>query len=99
MYLYANRRTMRGSGPDTVAPGEFPRYLVHSRPQESADSGWAVFVGDETQADADDASNFQVNATTTLTDAHPALRQVIAVGVTGSWEWDATTERYVRLSD
>ena len=53
----------------------------------------------ETQADADESSNFQVNLTTTLTDAHPALRQVIRVGVTGSWEWNATTASFVRLPD
>jgi hypothetical protein len=94
LYLIANKRTMRGTGGAT-GPGELPGYLYWEPPSEPADSGWRVFVGDETQDEADDPDNFQINAVETLTRHHPALQQVIAVGVTGAWAWDERTTRYV----
>jgi hypothetical protein len=87
---------MVGNSPDTVGPGEFPAYLYWEPPDAPTDSGWRVFTGLETQADADDASNFQVNAVETLTD-HPQLRQVIALGVRGAWEWSPELGRYTEV--
>jgi hypothetical protein len=94
-YLYANRRLVAGNAPEPVLAGEFPKYLYWEQPDDPADSGWRVFTGDETQADADEPGNFQINAVETLTDVHPQLLQVIAVGTRGAWEWDSKAGRYL----
>lgn len=94
MYVIASKRTMRGTGTDTEA-GEFPGYVYWEPPDEPADSGWRVLVGDETQEDADDPDAFQVNAVETLTTFHPELRQILRAGVRGTWVWNAHARRYV----
>jgi hypothetical protein len=58
-----------------------------------------VLVGDETQEDADDPEMFQVNAVETLTRIHPALRQIVAVGVRGAWIWAENERCYVTVDD
>jgi len=99
MFLYANKRTMVGTSPETVGPGEFPRYVYWETPDSPQDSGWRVFLGSETQADADDSSNFQINAVETLTTYHPALRQIIALGSRGAWEWSDEKGSYIETHD
>ncbi len=64
---------MVGDSPATVGGGEFPRYAYWETPEETADSGWRVFIGMETQVDADDPSNFQMNAVEMLTTYHQPL--------------------------
>lgn len=79
--------------------GSDPGYLYREEPNDRWDSGWRVFVGDETQADADNAENFQLNRLDTLTAEHPRLLELFRDGVSGSFEWDQTSGRYVRLPD
>jgi hypothetical protein len=74
-------------------------YLYWEEPGEPWDSGWRVFVGDETQADADDPSNFQINALETLLAEHPALASLFVEGRRGSWEWDSELQNYRPAAD
>lgn len=79
-----------------VMSGAIPGYLYWEEPEPEAkwDSGWRVFVGDETQTDADDPSNFQINAIETLVAQHPALGSVFVEGRRGSWKWDSQLGTY-----
>lgn len=98
---YAITRTtlIRGVAPDPIVAGEFPRRLYWEQPDKPGDSGWRVFSGIETQADADDPKNFQINAVSTLIAVHPQLAQVLAPGVRGAWEWNGAKARYDEVSD
>lgn len=95
LYLYANRPLISGVAPEPVVAGAFPKYLCWEQPDDPSDSGWRVFAGDETQPDADEPGNFQINAVGTFPDVHPQLLQVITVGTRGAWEWDSKVGRYV----
>jgi hypothetical protein len=97
LYLISNKRTMVGDSPATTGPGVFPRYAYWETPDEVADSGWRVFTGLETQSDADDSTNFQVNAVETLIIHHPALAQILRQGVRGAWEWNDDLGIYVQI--
>jgi hypothetical protein len=97
LYVIANKRVVQGHDVGTLAPGEFPRYVRWDEPTEPADSGWVLLVGDETQADADDPGNFQINAMETVCAVHPPLRQLLRCEVSGEWEWSDTTQRYEQL--
>src|SRR4051812_24073144 len=94
-YLIARRTLVRGVAPEPVVEGEFPRYLYREAPDGPGDSGWRVFSGNETQEDADDPSNFQINAVSTMLAVHPQLSQLLIPGVTGAWEWSDEQGRYV----
>jgi hypothetical protein len=100
LYAFVNKRIVRGYDPGSLAPGELPRYVRWDEPTEPADSGWVLFVGDETQADADDPDNFQLNALGTVRAVHPQLRQLFRSGVSGEWEWEwsEAAQRYEKLS-
>lgn len=95
-YVIANRALCHAGAPGQVLPGEFPRYLYREMPDEPADSGWRVFTGTETQADADEPSNFLLTAASTLVRAHPQLSEVLAAGRDGAWEWDDAIGRYAQ---
>lgn len=97
-YAIARTSLIRGMAPDPVLPGDFPRWLYWEQPDHPGDSGWRVFSGIETQADAEDPKNFQINAVSTLIAVHPQLRQVLAPGVRGAWEWNDSKARYVEVS-
>lgn len=97
LYVVANKRVVRGHDVQTLAPGDFPRYVRWDPPTEPADSGWVLFVGDETQADADDPDTFQINALGTVLAVHPQLRQILRAGVSGQWEWQDAAQRYELL--
>lgn len=88
---------MRGHDVGTLAPGEFPRYVRWDPPIEPADSGWVLFVGDETQADADNLDTFRINKLGTVRAVHPQLRQLFRAGVSGEWEWQDAAQRYELL--
>jgi hypothetical protein len=79
--------------------GADPGYVYWERPEDPWDSGWRVFVGDETQADADTPENFQINRLDALVGEHPRLAQLFTVGNSGFYEWDSTTASYRRLAD
>ena len=98
-YAYARTTRIRGVAPDPILAGEFPRRLYWEQPDGPGDSGWRVFSGTETQADADDPKNFPINAVSTLIAVHPQLAQVLAPGVRGAWEWNDSKVRYVEVSD
>ena len=97
LYVFANKQLVQGHDVGSLAPGEFPRYVRWDEPTEPADSGWVLFVGDETQADADDPSNFQINAVGTVRAVHPQLRQLLRSGMSGEWEWSDATRLYLQL--
>jgi len=98
-YVFANKSLIKGVAPEPVVAGEFPRYLYREQPDDPQDSGWRVFTGSETQEDADDPDNFQVNAVSTLLMVHPQLAQVLAPGVSGAWKWSDDQARYVEVGD
>ena len=98
-YAYARTSLIRGVAPDPIVAGEFPRRLYWEQPDAPGDSGWRVFSGTETQADADDPKNFQINAVSTLVTVHPQLAQVLAPGVRGAWEWNDAKARYDEVTD
>ena len=93
-YALVNRRIMVGDSPETVGPGERPGYLYREAGDDPSDSGWRVFLGTETQEDADNADNFQISGLETLATHHPLLRPILAAK-SGGWEWDDEAERYV----
>ena len=82
-----------------VMSGSKAGYLYWEKPNEPWDSGWRAFVGDETQADVDDPSNFQINALETLLTEHPALESLFVEGRRGSWEWDPQLPVYRPAAD
>jgi hypothetical protein len=94
-YAFVNKRVVRGVAPGPVTAGDFPRYVYWEEPDGPGDSGWRIFTGAETQADADDPSNFQVSAIATLLTVHPQLAQVISAGKRGAWEWQDGVSQYV----
>jgi hypothetical protein len=77
-----------------VLSGETPGYVYWEQPDEAWDSGWRLFVGDETQADADEPTNFQINALETLLAEHPALASLFVEGERGRWDWDPQLQSY-----
>jgi hypothetical protein len=74
--------------------GSTPGYVYWEEPDAPWDSGWRVFVGDETQVEADEPANFQINALEALVAKHPALGSLFAEGKRGRWEWDIELECY-----
>ena len=98
-YVFANKRLISGVAPEPVVAGEFPRYLYREQPDGPGDSGWRIFTGSESQAEADDPDNFQVNAVATLLAVHPQLAQVVKEGVGGAWEWSEADARYIEVTD
>lgn len=90
---------MVGQSPGPVGPGEFPGYVYWEPPDNTADSGWRVFVGDETQEEANDPDACELDAVETLTTHHPQLRQVIGRGVTGAWDWSVEQGVYVKIAE
>lgn len=82
-----------------VMDGAEPHYVYWEEPEEQWDSGWRVFVGDESQTDADTAENFQINRLDALVAEHPRLADLFTVGTRGSFEWDPAAGSYRRLPD
>ena len=61
-------------------------YLYREAPDTDADSGWRLFVGDETQADADEASNFSMYNASTLVALDPTIASVLAADAPVAFE-------------
>ncbi len=86
----------RPCGPDMKAVislrvlEEPPRGAERMAPtkNEPEDSGWWFYVGDETQAYADDADNATIVPLGRLYHLYPYLERVTGETDEGAWEWD-----------
>jgi hypothetical protein len=72
-----------------------PGYLYREAPDNDQDSGWRLFVGDETEAETADPDNILVQALGFLVDRWPELRPVLDAD--GEWGWDPAAGAYARL--
>ncbi len=68
-YIVANKAIMER--------GEPVGYLYREEPDSDNDSGWRVFTGNETQAEADDARNFAMYNATTLVSLAPGIASLL----------------------
>ncbi|MEO1228612.1 MAG: DUF2185 domain-containing protein [Myxococcota bacterium] len=68
-YVIANREFAEGR----ASTG----YLYREPPERSDDGGWRLFVGDETQTEADEPENFAMYNASTVFDRDPALFDVL----------------------
>ena len=73
-----------------------PGWIVHEAPMNDADSGWELFVGDETEAMLDETDNFLLGELAWLMERYPVFGALVMSGAReGEWRRDPDTGFYV----
>lgn len=101
-YAIINRRILvSATASSPIGPGERPGYAYREPPDDPSrgDTGWRLFVGDETQDEADQADNFHIVALANVLAHHPELQAVVSENRDGAWEWSDQVARYVAVED
>jgi hypothetical protein len=72
---------------DGVAPRTAQR-LPLSKGHEAEDSGWCIYVGDESQGELDNPSNSTVVAIARVLHDFPYVERVLGESALATWTWD-----------
>jgi hypothetical protein len=67
--------------------------------QEDDDSGWCIYVGDESQAELDDASKSTLVPVARLLHQYPYLERVLGETELATWVWDDELADWRELED
>lgn len=74
--------------------GKSVGYLYREATNDSDDSGWRVFSGEESQDYVDDPLNFAFYNASTLLEREPALANILLAEFPIAFERDASTSEY-----
>jgi hypothetical protein len=88
-YMTVSNRVMKD--------GEPVRYLYREKPDDTIDSGWRIFSGDETQEYADDAKNFAMYNASEVLDREPSLKNIIGAAYPVTFQRDDETGEFVEI--
>lgn len=76
-----------------------PRYVCREAPVNPMDSGWQVLVGDESEAELNDATQVLLQPAGFVLDRWPELRVPFSdQDERSEWSWDPGVAAYVRLT-
>lgn len=70
-------------------------YLYREAPDNSLDSGWRFFAGDESQEYSSDPNNFALYDVNTIANYDPMIVVVLETPAPCAFERDATLERFI----
>jgi hypothetical protein len=89
-YVIASNEVMVG--------GKSVGYLYRERPDNSKDSGWRLFSGEETQEYADDPSNFAMYNVSTVVERDSAIGECLGHDYPVAFERDSVSGRFITVS-
>lgn len=90
-YIIASHHVMKDGKPI--------RFMYREAPDNELDSGWRVFSGEETQAYADEASNFSMYNASTVVQQEPAIAELLVHNYPIAFELDGDTGQYREVPD
>ena len=74
-------------------------YFYRESPDNSEDSGWRVFSGEETQEFADDPKNFAMYNATSIVDIAPEIAQYLGADFPIAYEREGKTGDFIEVTD
>jgi hypothetical protein len=88
-FVIVNKKILAGEA--------WPKRLIRSQPEENALSGWWIFSGEETTAEAKDSANFAPCVVEEIIDKYRVLDSVLDEPVGSEWGWDDEAAEYKRI--